>query len=61
MIGLELDKEQHQLNTITHKDPIQCYSEVFSLWQNQANPPFTWNTITIEGLRSPTIKEKKML
>ena len=39
IVGLELEIEQHQLNTITHQDAIQCYIEVFSIWQRKADPP----------------------
>ena len=59
LIGLELDIEQHQLNTITDPDPMKCYSEVFSLWQKQADCPFTWGTI-IEVLRSPVVRENAL-
>ena len=62
IIGLELDIDQPQLNTIRqsfHQDAIQCFSKVFQLWQNQADPPFTWATI-VGVLRSPIIKENSL-
>ena len=62
MIGLELDIEQHQLNTIrqsSHQDAILCFSRVFELWQNQADPPFTWTTI-VGVLRSPIVQENSL-
>ena len=35
------------------------YSEVFSLWQMKADPPFTWATI-IDTLRSPIVEENAL-
>ena len=47
MVGLQLGIEQHQLNTISteHQDPIRRYAKVFTLWENKADPPYTWRTI----------------
>ena len=62
LIGLDLKIEQHQLNTISRAHPhnaISCYSEVFSVWQRKADPPFTWATI-IDVLRSPIVKENAL-
>ena len=59
MVGLELDIEQHQLDTINHTQPVRCYTEVFRLWQNRAEPPFTWATI-IDTLKSPIVGEKRL-
>ena len=59
LVGLDLGIEQHQLNTISQYHPrntIGCYSEVFNLWENRADPPFTWATI-IDTLRSPIVEE----
>ena len=59
LVGLDLGIEQHQLNTISQynqRNHIGCYSEVFSLWQKKADPPFTWATI-IDTLRSPIVEE----
>ena len=61
-VGLDLGIEQHQLNTISqchHQDAIECYAEVFSLWQKKADPPFTWATI-IDTLRSPIVEENAL-
>ena len=58
-IGRELELEQHQLNTITHQDAFECYSEVFDLWQRKADPPFTWATI-LDALRSPFVRENAL-
>ena len=62
MIGIELDIEQHQLNTIaqsSHQDAMRCYCKMFKLWQSQANPPFTWSTI-VRVLRSSILKENSL-
>ena len=60
-VGLELELEQHQLNTITRscQDTFECYSEVFSIWQRKADPPFTWATI-LDALRSPVVEENAL-
>ena len=58
-IGRELEIEQHQLNSITNQDAIECYADVFDLWQKRANPPFTWATI-LEALRSSVVDEKAL-
>ena len=62
MIGLELDIEQHQLNTIAQscpQDAVHRFSKVFKLWQDQADPPFTWLTI-VRVLRSPIVRENSL-
>ena len=62
IIGIELNLEQHQLRAISqshHQDAIQCYIEVFSLWENKADPPFTWATI-IDTLHSPIVEENAL-
>ena len=59
MRGLVLNTDQHQLNTITHQNPVLCYSAMFYLWEKKADPPFTWATI-IDALRSPVMGETKL-
>ena len=62
LVGLDLGIEQHQLNTISHyhpRNPIRCYSEVFGLWQEKADLPFTWATI-LDTLRSPIVEENAL-
>ena len=62
IIGIELNLEQHQLRAISqshHQNAIQCYIEVFSLWENKASPSFTWATI-IDALRSPIVEENAL-
>ena len=59
MVGLELDIEEDQLNTIKYSEPVRCYTEVFRLWKNRAEPPYTWATI-IGALKSPIVGEKRL-
>ena len=62
LIGLQLGIEHHQLNainTVHLGDPMKCYMDVFSLWQNNADPPFTWMTI-INALRAPMVGEMRL-
>ena len=59
MMGLLLSVKQDQLKTITHQNPVLCYSEVFSLWEKKADPPFTWATI-VDALKSPVVGEMKL-
>ena len=61
-IGLQLGIEPHQLNslkTVHLGDPMKCYMDVFSLWENKAEPPFTWTTI-INALRAPMVAEVRL-
>ena len=38
-----------------HQDPIRCYSKVlFTLWENKADPPYSWRTI-VGVLRAPIV------
>ena len=63
IVGLDLDIQQDQLNTISEKhsgDPILCYSEVFTVWEKTVDPTdFTWARI-VETLESPIVKENKL-
>ena len=59
MMGLVLNIDQHQLNTITHQNPVRCYSAMFYLWEKKEDPPFTWATI-VDALRSPIVGETKL-
>ena len=56
MVGLQLGIEEHQISTISteHRDAIRCYSNVFTLWKNKADPPYTWRTI-VGVLRAPIV------
>ena len=61
MIGYQLDIEHHHLKSISknNEDDLDCYAEVFSLWQRRGDPPFTWDTI-IEALRAPIVGEDQL-
>ena len=59
MVGLELYIEEGQLNTIKYSEPVRCYTEVFRLWKNRAEPPFTWATI-IDAHKFPIVGEKRL-
>ena len=62
VVGLQLGIEEQQLSTISteHQDaPIRCYSKVFSLWKNKADPPYTWRTI-VGVLRAPIVEREDL-
>ena len=61
MVGLQLDIKPNQLTAISrsHQDAMDCYREVFSLWENKCDPPFTWATI-IDALRAPSVGEDRL-
>ena len=62
MIGLQLGIRPHQLiafKMVHLGDPMKCYMEVFSLWENKAEQPFTWATI-IDALKSPMVGKVKL-
>ena len=61
MVGLQLGIEEQQLNTISmeHRDPIRRYSNVFSLWKNKADQPYTWRTI-VGVLRAPIVERENL-
>lgn len=60
-LGLQLDMELPELNTIEdkHKEAIPRYAELFRLWKNKGDPPFTWGTI-IDALNAPIVGEAKL-
>ena len=57
VIGIQLDFEMHELKAIEqqHKDPLNCFIEVFNIWENRSHPPFRWETI-IEVLESKPVQ-----
>ena len=61
MVGLQLNIEHHQLTAISrsHQDAMDCYKEVFSVWENKCDPPFTWATI-IDALKAPSMGEDSL-
>ena len=46
-IGVALDLEQGQLNTMKchHQQSMRCFREMLKLWLKQVNPPPTWSAI----------------
>ena len=59
LVGIELGMKRGQLDVISEeKNPILRYSEVFSQWENKADPdfPFSWRTI-LNALGSPIVEE----
>ena len=62
MMGLALDIELNQLNSFSKQydaNPIKCYTEVFSTWKKNTDPPFTWATV-INSLKLPIVGETKL-
>ena len=61
MVGLQLNIEDHQLTAISlrHQDTMDCYREVFSLWERRCDLPFTW-AIIINALRAPSVGEERL-
>ena len=61
LLGLQLKLSLQQLNSIEEKckQAILCYAEIFQLWQNKGDPPFTWGTI-INTLKAPSVGEAKL-
>ena len=60
MMGLALGIELDQLNSFSkHADPIKCYTEVFSTWKKNTDPPFTWATV-INSLKLPIVGETEL-
>ena len=61
-IGIQLGIKPHQLDAIKIVklgDPMKCYMEVFSLWENKAEHPFTWATI-IDALKAPMVGKVRL-
>ena len=54
MIGIQLDIEDHVLNTFEDANPLKSYLKVFREWKSKGAPPFTWATI-LDALRSRTV------
>ena len=63
-IGLQLGLDQGVLEgiaTISPRDTNLCYSNVFTLWENQNSRtyPYTWSTI-VEVLQVRSVGEKRL-
>ena len=61
IVGLQLFLPFSQLYAIESRNhnPINCFAEIFDLWERQADLPYTWVTI-IDVLRSPAVNENKL-
>ena len=62
LVGIELGMKRDQLDVISEeKNPILCYSVVFTLWEKKADPdfPFSWRTI-LNALGSPIVEENSL-
>ena len=61
VLGLELKISYHELRLIEmdKRYPIVCFIEVFNIWRDNLDSPFTWATI-VEALRSPRVNEQKL-
>ena len=61
-VGIILNISQPQLNAIDQRhrgEAMACFSEVFSMWQQQATPdnnPVKWSTL-VRVLKSPYVEE----
>ena len=56
MVGLQLNIEPNwQLTAISknHQDTVDCYREVFSLWEKKCDPPFTWDVPSLRLSEPP--------
>ena len=60
-VGLQLDMELPELNTVEkqNKEASLCYAELFRLWKNNGDPPYTWDTI-IDALKAPLVGEAQL-
>ena len=61
-IGLQLGLSQGVLEgiaTISPRSTNLCYSNVFTLWENQNSYPYTWSTI-VEVLQAPAVGEETL-
>ena len=63
-VGVSLGIEQSQLDAINmHRlaDPLECFSDVFTCWQQQSTPqsPANWATL-VAVLRSNSVAEEAL-
>ena len=60
-LGLQLEIEYDQLETISNKnqDSSLHLADVFQQWKNNRSPPYTW-TIIIDVLRSDIMQEVQL-
>lgn len=58
-VALELDIDKGQIKSIKRAkmdEALDCYMEVFDIWERRTIPPYTWATI-IQVLRKPTVNK----
>ena len=60
-LGHQLFIEHHKLKTISREndDSLDCFAEVFELWQKRRSPPYMWATI-IDALRADIVGEVQL-
>lgn len=60
-VGIQLDIKPTTLEVFEtqSKDPMRCYSNVFTMWNKEGKHPYTWATI-IEVLETNAVKERKV-
>ena len=61
VVGLQLKLSLQLLNSIDekYKQTVLCYAEMFQVWKNNGDPPFTWGTI-IDALKAPIVGEAQL-
>ena len=61
ILGLQLKLSFAELKSIheEHKQASLCYAEMFQLWKNKHDPPFTWGTI-FDALKAPIVDETRL-
>ena len=61
ILGLQLKINLQQLNSIEEKckQTSLCYAEIFQLWKNNGDPPFTRGTI-IRALKARVVGEYQL-
>ena len=60
-LGRQLNIENQKLKTIPREndDSLDCFAEVFDLWERRGSPPFTWATI-IDALKADIVGEVQL-
>ena len=60
-LGRQLNIENQKLKTIQREndDSLDCFAEVFDLWERGGSPSFTWATI-IDALRGDIVGEVQL-
>ena len=60
-LGRQLYIEHQKLKTIQRENDVSldCFAEVFDLWERKRSPPYTWATI-IDALRADIVEEEQL-